>query len=236
MKISSRFCPPTLAELSDVDARWLVYAAGTAIALLAWAAMSLYTDSPWHAWDAQVARWLADARTPGLTAWMLLLTHANSNLAIHIYVAIIALAWTRCRAWKPIALLVWVVPGGLLLNVLVKHLIARPRPLADEALLHLSTFSFPSGHVAGATLLYGLAAVILSRSKPRAQGSLIVIGGFGMIALTGLSRIYLGVHYLSDVIGGVGLGGAWLTLSLLLMRWLARKKLVDGRKKTGTAA
>lgn len=214
--------PYTIEQLSSVDARWALAIAGIAIALFVWTFDHLATGSALHVWDSHIATAVQGMRTQGVTNVMMIITYMNSNLAINSYVALIALVWAVHKAWREIALLIWIIPGGLLLNNLLKHVFVRARPDALDALMSLSTYSFPSGHMAGATLFYGFAALYLSRGAQRRHTFLIVIVAPGMIILTGLSRIYLGVHYFSDVLGGFSLACAWMSLSLLLARRLIR--------------
>ncbi|WP_198026916.1 phosphatase PAP2 family protein [Polaromonas glacialis] len=107
------------------------------------------------------------------------------------------------------------VPLGMLLNVLMKYAFHRARPSFDDPLLALTTYSFPSGHVAGATLFYGvMAAVVISRTAAWRWRVMAVLAAITMVALVALTRMYLGVHYLSDVLAAFAEGVAWLTLCL----------------------
>lgn len=222
MLLPLRFRPYTIEQISRVDARWVFAVTLIATALFVWTLSHRALQLGLHAWDSDIATAVQGLRTQGLTSFMLLITNMNSNLAINIYVACIALVWAAHKAWREIALLLWIIPGGLLLNNLLKHVFVRARPPTVDALMSLSSYSFPSGHMAGATLFYGFAALYLSRGAPRAHSILIVSAALAMIILTGLSRVYLGVHYFSDVLGGFSLACAWLSLSLLLVRGLIR--------------
>lgn len=123
-------------------------------------------------------------------------------------------------------LLVASVLGGALVNHALKHGFQRPRPGLENALSVATDFSFPSGHAAEATLLYGtLAALIALRtaSWPLRVGA--VVGATVMVLCIGGSRVMLGAHHLSDVIAGVLVGLAWMTLCLALRNLWRR----DGR-------
>lgn len=116
---------------------------------------------------------------------------------------------------------------SILLNALVKEAMHRPRPHFSDLLLTLTTYSFPSGHSASATLFYGfLATYVIVRL--RAWRSRLMVGFIALSAviLVGLSRIYLRVHYLSDVLGGMSEGVAWLALCLTATGVLHRKSLL----------
>jgi membrane-associated phospholipid phosphatase len=81
----------------------------------------------------------------------------------------------------------------------------------DDPILRLETWSFPSGHSSGALMIYGMLAYLLARAIPsRWIHDAIAVAAAFLIALIGLSRMYLGVHYFSDVIGGYAAGIVWL--------------------------
>ena len=107
------------------------------------------------------------------------------------------------------------VAGGLTLNVLMKLAFQRARPVFDEPLLTLTSYSFPSGHVAGSTLMYGLiVAWTFTRTRRPLVRAAVVLAAAGAIALVAFTRMYLGVHYLSDVAAAFAEGVAWLALCL----------------------
>ena len=110
-----------------------------------------------------------------------------------------------------------VVLGGALLNIGLKHLFERGRPVLDDPLFTLPTYSFPSGHAMASTVFYGLLATYFWQNRATRPWALIAIGAATlMVALVCLSRVYLGLHYLSDVLGGVAEGVAWLALSSIV--------------------
>ncbi|HET8702020.1 MAG TPA: phosphatase PAP2 family protein [Nitrococcus sp.] len=174
--------------------------------------------------DVRVAHWFYAHGAPGLTQFMLLVTHLNGALAISAYTVLLAafLAWQRIWYWLVALLLV--VPGGMLINVIMKHAFQRPRPHFEHPLLTLTTYSFPSGHVAAATLWYGLlAALIVVHVRARHWRALAITAAFLLIALVASTRLYLGVHYLSDVLAAFAEGVAWLALCLTaLSAWWQR--------------
>ena len=179
--------------------------------------------------DVELAHWLRDWATPQLTGWMLVVTHLHSTTAVCVYGTVVAARMARWQRWRSLVTVAVCVGGGLALNVLVKHAFQRPRPMLDDPLLSLDTYSFPSGHVAGSTLVYGLLVVLAFRRtrRPEARG-LAVAGAVAAIALVAFTRLYLGVHYLSDVIGGFFEGVAWLALCLGALEVLWRR---DGERR-----
>jgi membrane-associated phospholipid phosphatase len=165
--------------------------------------------------DTQLADWLHRHATAPLTRTMLVVTNLHSTVAIACYAAIAAVWFAWRRQWQRFVTVVVCVGGGLELNVLMKHAFHRPRPAFDDPLLTLSTYSFPSGHVAASTIFYGLVvAWVFSRTRRRRWRALAVVGASAMIALVAFSRMYLGLHYLSDVAAAFAEGIAWLALCL----------------------
>lgn len=178
-------------------------------------ALDLLTGGPLTILDVQLAHWLRAYGSRGATLVLLVVTHAHAHLPILIYALVLALwlAWKRQWAW--ISTVVLVVPAGLGLNHLLKLVFERARPKWDDPLLSLSSYSFPSGHVAGATLFYGvLTAYLLPRMSTRRTRIDWIAVAVAMVALVALSRMYLGVHYLSDVLAAACSSAAWLVLCL----------------------
>ena len=115
------------------------------------------------------------------------------------------------KSWYQLLALALAVGGGSLLNILLKHFFHRQRPVLENPLLTLSSFGFPSGHTMGSTLFYGLLALFVAHSVRtwRLRALTFCIAAL-VVALIGLSRIYLGAHYLTDVLGAIAVGLAWL--------------------------
>lgn len=166
--------------------------------------------------DAQLAHWFHARATPGFTRAMLLVTHVNGLAGTSVMALALAL-WFYRRAYRDWLFLTLVaVPGGLLLNVVLKHVFQRARPRFDDPLVTLETYSFPSGHTAASTVFYGLLACwLVRRLDPGPVRALAVAACVGMVALVALSRMYLGAHYLSDVLAAAAEGCAWLATCLM---------------------
>ena len=165
--------------------------------------------------DLQVAQWFhAHAMAP-VTRAMLVVTHLHDPSSVIAAVLLLALLLAFRRNWYWLIAVGLSVPLGMGLNVLMKYAFQRARPGFDDPLLVLTTYSFPSGHVAGATLFYGvLAALLVSRVAAWRWRLLIVLTALFMVLLVALTRLYLGVHYLSDVLAAFAEGVAWLALCL----------------------
>jgi membrane-associated phospholipid phosphatase len=160
--------------------------------------------------DAPASRLVASERTAGLTTMAKAVTVLGSpgfTVAVAV-VAMVVLIW-RFHWPEAAVFLAIAVAGGDLSYVVLKHLVHRARP--PGALVHLSTFSFPSGHAVGATTLYlGLAWIVSRRHASRPARLAAWSGALLTIVAVGATRILLGVHYASDVIGGFALGAFWV--------------------------
>jgi undecaprenyl-diphosphatase len=160
--------------------------------------------------DLRVALWFVEHRTPLLTVLMQAVSALHGTVGILLMAGVLAL-WLHTRGQRAWLLrLLAVVPGGLLLNALVKLAVHRERPDVQHALAVLQSYSFPSGHTAGATLLYGFVAacgVLLPRRRA-------VLLALLMIPAVAVSRMYLGMHYFSDVLAALFEALAWLSICL----------------------
>lgn len=122
--------------------------------------------------------------------------------------------WRRHR-YRLMAFLLTSTIGGSLVNTAVKVTIDRPRPsfVDPAAITFQEGKSFPSGHTMSSTIAYGALLLIFFPLTPRRYRPWAVAGTFLLVTIIGASRIGLGVHYISDVVGGFILGVAWLTAS-----------------------
>ena len=125
----------------------------------------------------------------------------------------------------PLALFVAItIVTGAGFNGLLKWIFKRDRP-DIEALIQQGGYSFPSGHSMSSFIFYGSLAFILFRALDRKRYkwvSIIVVAI--LVLLIGLSRVYLGVHYPSDILGGFTAGGAWLTLCITIYMYFYKRK------------
>jgi membrane-associated phospholipid phosphatase len=122
-------------------------------------------------------------------------------------------------------LLVVGVGGAELLDVILKLIFARPRPSLPDPLLALTSYSFPSGHAMGSMAFYGLLAYLaIQRLSTWRWRVAVVIAMVFLILLIGFSRMYLGVHYLSDVLAGYAAGFAWLVITITGVETIIRRR------------
>jgi undecaprenyl-diphosphatase len=179
-----------------------------------------------HRLDIDLAHYLQAQATPMLTGVMLVITHVHGIIGMCVLGVLLCcyFAWKKSYDWLLAAALT--IPGGLLLNLLMKYTFVRARPSSEDAILTLATYSFPSGHTAAATLLYGLIAAYLVCLTPRhgVRGAIIAFAVL-MVALVGASRVYLGVHYASDVLAAVAESCGWLAICITASSTLRRRRV-----------
>jgi undecaprenyl-diphosphatase len=177
------------------------------------------THAPLTVADAQLSTWLQAHRSTLVTSAMRVATSFGSTVTVTCIAVALALylLW-RHRHPYWLAALALSVPGGALLNMLLKYAFHRARPQLDDPILTLTGYGFPSGHTMMASVLYGVVAAYLFAHTPDwRRRVLIVFSASVLIALVGFSRIYLGAHYLSDVLGAMAEGLAWLSLCLTVV-------------------
>ncbi|HEX8959051.1 MAG TPA: bifunctional DedA family/phosphatase PAP2 family protein [Solirubrobacterales bacterium] len=158
------------------------------------------------------AREIAEGiRAAWLTGFVKAFTALGSAAVVWPLALVCGAALALRRRWAEVC----VLAAGMALVVFgvheVKDAVARPRPA--DGLVAASGFSFPSGHTAYSTFYVWLAVTTAVRLRPgMARGAAVIAAGIGLSALIGLSRVYLGVHYMSDVNGGWALGAAAFSL------------------------
>ena len=168
--------------------------------------------NPFAGVDHGVAIWFHAHLTPTFVSVLRGITEFGSSEWIGIVLAVAVLFFVFKRWWPSLLITVVAVPGGMLLNEWIKLLVHRHRPFVDGWFADWSGYSFASGHTIGATLLYGqLALFIFPLIKSRRGRALVFSAALFLVVLVGFSRVALGAHYVTDVLGGVFLGTSWLT-------------------------
>lgn len=209
-----------------------------ATAVFAHLAGAVVAGAPITRLDLEVAHWLhAHARANGgLRQFLMAVTHVHSTPGI-LVLAAVAGFWLYRRGHRYwLIALASAVPGGLVLNVVLKHTFERARPHFVEPLLELSTYSFPSGHAMAATVLYGFIACYAARHARSWPGRVLpFLLALAMVATVAFSRMYLGVHYLSDVLAAAAEGCGWLAICIAGATTLNRRSRTRARRE-GAAA
>ncbi len=187
---------------------------------------SISANGSVQTFDESILKWVETLRTPFLNAMMVDIT-ALGGLALTVVLgllAVIIFVLTR----DPVAAvhLVLTSAGGFFISIWTKSLISRPRPSVIPQLIHVSGFSYPSGHSITSAAIYLTMAILACRHfKPiKTRVVLISLAGI-MTALISFSRIYLGVHYPSDTISGALVGLAWALVMAALFAKTHLKKI-----------
>ncbi|GAC1319195.1 MAG: phosphatase PAP2 family protein [Thermoleophilaceae bacterium] len=187
----------------------LAAAAWVVLLLLGFATGRLITDANPH-WDGAL---LADVRGTGagaLTDAMRFVTSLGATLVLDVVFVLAICGAALRRRMRVVVFILLASPGTVLLVQILKQWVGRPRPAA----LHLSGasgLSWPSGHASSSLALYGAIALVLALpARRRAITLLGVCVAVVLVAAIGFSRLYLGVHYPSDVAAAWLLTGAWL--------------------------
>ena len=180
--------------------------------------------------DRAVSLWVHRFDAPALDVAMRMFSFIGSFPVIAA-VALVVLTWCwRKGDWQAFAALLGVIAINEGLNFGLKQLFERPRPNLFEEIATLHSYSFPSGHAMAAAAIYGMMAVVAARLAPRG-GVWIGVLAFWLAVLIGFSRIYLGVHWVTDVLAGYAAGSTILFIGVLFLEFcpsFVRRSLPHG--------
>jgi membrane-associated phospholipid phosphatase len=242
--------PASDAREAALAARWrrlrdgvpsALYLLGCAVALLVvlagigWLLSRVVHDDGIGRADSALSRRLAGERGPGLNDVTVITSEVGGTLAITILavvaVAGAALVWRR---WREPMLVAVAVTGEVAIFLAVTLLVDRERPPVRQLDEAPPTSSFPSGHTAATIVLFGALAVLASeRARSALVRRLFLTLAVALPLLVAASRMYRGMHYLSDVLGGVLLGVAWLLAAVRGVRLgVLHHRLRHGRVQT----
>ena len=164
--------------------------------------------------DRPVLNFVTRHREPWLTSVAKSLTALGSSAVLVPLLVAVGLGWRRWRrTWRPLGRMGGAYLGAFVLAQVVKDLVGRPRPPASAAVVHVTTFAFPSGHATQGAAGWGALAVLAAATTSSwARKVTIWTTALVLVLLIGLSRMYLGVHWATDVLGGWAIGSLWLVL------------------------
>ena len=178
-------------------------------------------------WDVAFAGWIERTHTETGEA----IFSAGSWLGapvLGLLVVVVLVTFAVKRDWLHAGALSITAAGGWLLNQALKLIFHRGRPEQAAEFIHRTSWSFPSGHSMSSTVCYGfLLYLALERVTDVRRRRALIAGTAAVVFFVGVSRLYLGVHYLSDVVGGFLAGAAWL------MACTAGYRLVVARRRSG---
>jgi undecaprenyl-diphosphatase len=168
--------------------------------------------------DTRFADWLHQNASPGWTSFFERVTWlGNGPVLVVVTLAAGVVLW-RKRWLTDLVLLILAGVGTQILTVGLKQGFERERPFFPNPLASATSYSFPSGHASVSLAVYGTIGFIAARhlSDRRARVAVLAAAAV-LVGLIGFSRLYLGVHFLSDVIAGFSLGLAWVALCVVLL-------------------
>jgi undecaprenyl-diphosphatase len=197
-----------------------------------------------QAFDVAVLKWLGAHHTKLLTAAAVELTYLGTGTVVLMIVGVAALFLWHTEHKHSARLLLAAVAGNILLNGALKLVFHRPRPSVFASQTVAVSSSFPSGHAMSPTVCYGTVAYLVARLQKHHWSRVLTLGAAVLlIRLICGTRLYLGVHYPSDVIAGILVGLAWasfcmatLEASLVLARRRAPREVIEERRAPTEAA
>jgi undecaprenyl-diphosphatase len=194
----------------------------------------LISDHKIIKFDSTVIAAVQGLESPGLTEVMKFFTFIGSGpFVTFLCLCLLFFLYKVLHHRQELILFIAAVAGTALLNGLLKHLFHRMRPHLHR-LIEVGGYSFPSGHAMSAFAVYTILAFLLWRHIQKQWArTFLVIFSVIMILAIGMSRIYLGVHYPSDIIGGYFASGFWLTAAIWFFQFYQEKRYNKILKQTG---
>lgn len=195
---------------------WYQWSLILLIPFLAIVLLAFINNEMVYAFDQWLGNPVLSLRNTTLSAFFIAVTDFGDvyYIAISILLTSAFLIWKYRDYQAALWLAVQSIVGSVLLNQGLKLIFHRSRPLVEH-LVEQGGYSFPSGHSMGAMICYGGIVFLLSKKSTHKtyRNSLFIIGT-AVIFIVGLSRIYIGVHFSTDVIGGFSVGAAWLAFTI----------------------
>jgi phosphatidylglycerophosphatase B len=173
--------------------------------------------------DERLAEWLHGRATDPLTDVFRAITTLGNFMTLLVVTLIAVAVFWRRRERTDALFVALALLGAQVLSSGMKLGFRRERPFFPDPLATESSFSFPSGHALVSLAVYGSIALVLARRLPSRGARAILLGFAGLLVLAiGFSRMYLGVHFLSDVLAGFAAGAAWLALLYVALELRSR--------------
>jgi undecaprenyl-diphosphatase len=190
--------------------------------------------------DSTVYEWFGSRRTRATSTLFVTITTMGGPVPMSALVATVLAVLIARRRFRWAAYLGITTGGGALLNQLLKSHFVRQRPDLEGAVLGASGYSFPSGHAMSATIILGALAYLAARSIRAWKSKSAALAALATLALAiGVSRLYLGVHWTSDVGAGFAAGLLWVSATTTGYEFFRQYRLartdMAGRRATGSA-
>ena len=210
-----------MLSLDHLPDTWRTRRAGTlavtaviTLSIFSWLAMTTSTETGLAPHDQDVTTWVADGRHPALTIVMQVFTALGSTMGLTILTAICTILLFMREHHLHALVLTLTMVGSSLLTVGLKEIFGRTRPSTDTLLGSPAlTTSFPSGHSFNIIVFTGTLACFVLFSRARPGGKVLAVGTAALLTgAVGASRVYLGYHWMTDVLAGWSIGLAWLAV------------------------
>lgn len=209
-----------------------LFLGGVVLLVAAGAFLTLMTEVVLGEWiiqfDASVLGLLQQLRSAPVDRWMIAVTEMGS-VGVILPLVLVVLAWLlAARCWRTAVLWAMTVAFAEISVQLLKFTLGRSRPLSMYS--GLERFSFPSGHATMTAVVLGLLACLVSRGAPAWAKAAVGTLAAAYVGLVAFSRLYLGAHWMSDVLGGVALAATWVSLAALVHGLHQRREHFAPRK------
>ena len=183
-------------------------------------------DKEAFAFDKVILLWIHSFANPTLDRVMHTITRLNDPDIVSVIagVGLLLLIWKKC--YPEAKIFIVNCAGGVILSYGLKSVFGKTRPDLWESAIEEVSFSYPSGHALGSTVLYGFLAYLFATRFPQFTWLIYLIAVL-LIGAIGSSRLYLGVHWPTDIIGGYGIGFLWLTFCITMLKLQKLKQIVE---------
>jgi undecaprenyl-diphosphatase len=210
--------PQKLSETKQLRTIGLALLALASLLLFLWLGENVHTNRTQDV-DNQVRTAVHTWASPALTWLMLRITQLGSTLTVTTLAVVAVIVLLKAKSKRATILLATDLAMALMLNSFLKDVFHRPRPQPFFGIPPPHTYSFPSGHALFSICFYGMLAALLS-TRLKSQFWRVVVWIFaGLLVLAiSFSRVYLGVHYVSDVLGGWAIALAWISVLRMFER------------------
>lgn len=180
--------------------------------------------------DSQITNFIYSFRSPPVTSFMTVMTFLGSGLMLLALSMLIIIFINKFRR-KDALIYLAILYSAIILNLILKLIYQRPRP-NYLPFFHENTLSFPSGHAMNSFVFFAALSYFIFRETGNIKiGFLAGVFSLIIVGLIGISRIYLGVHYPSDVIGGYLAGFMWFTTAIVFEKIIIDRRLYKASKK-----
>ncbi len=186
-----------------------------------------YYENDLNGLDAVATLWIQGSRSFPLTVFNRIITHLGDNITYVVAITGLLIYFRKSYMFKCLLHILIITLVSFAISYFIKDFIGRPRPDGNH-LTKVFTMSYPSGHAFTAATFYLLVIYFTLKYKPKHNFLVISLSLF-MILMIGISRVYLGVHYASDVLAGYSLGMVLVGISIFINElWTCNN--VDGRQ------